>query len=97
MLGSDPVYLRAILIFLSRQAQKVPDLIERKSQISATADEPQAAHLFVAIGAVVSCRARWNRQKSDLLVIPDRHNLGPGPFCQVANANPPVSVHRLTL
>src|SRR3954468_23984197 len=97
MLGSDSVHLRAILIFLTRQAQKVADLIERKSQIPATANEPQAAHVFVAIGPVVSRRAGWNRQKPDLLVIPDRHNLGSGPLRQVSNANPPVSVHCLTL
>src|SRR3954447_14967717 len=97
MLGSDPVHLRAILIFLRRQAQKVADLIERKAQIPATANEPQAAHVFVAIGPVVSCRAGWNRQKPDLLVIPYRHNLCSGPFRQVSNADSPVSVHRLTL
>jgi hypothetical protein len=32
-----------------------------------------------------------------LLVIAYRHNLGSGPFRQVANAYPPVSAHRLTL
>jgi hypothetical protein len=41
MLGGNPVHLRAILIFLRGQPQKIADLIERKAQIPASANEPQ--------------------------------------------------------
>src|ERR1700686_834138 len=43
MLGRDAVHLCALLIFLRRHTQKIANLIECKSQIPATANEPQAA------------------------------------------------------
>src|SRR6185312_695367 len=97
MLGRDAVHLCALLIFLRRQAKKIANLIECKSQIPATANESQAAQMIVAIGAVVSCRSRRHRQQPDLLVITNRHNLGSGSLSQSTNANAPFSNHRLTL
>jgi hypothetical protein len=45
MLGRDAVHLCAILNFLRRPAQKIANLIECKSEIPATANELQAAHM----------------------------------------------------
>src|SRR5689334_16548750 len=97
MLGRDAVHLCALLISLRRQSQKIANLIECKSQIPATPNEPQAAHMFVAVGPVVSCRSGWHRQQPDLLIIPDRHNLGSGPLRQGSNVKSALSIHRLTL
>src|SRR5580704_833202 len=86
MLGRDAIYRCTRFVSPRRQAQKIPNLIECKSQIAATANEPQAAHMFVAIDPVISCRSGWRRQQPDLLIITDRHNLGSGLLRQDSNA-----------
>src|SRR5690349_17581750 len=97
MLGRDAVYFGALLILLRRQANKIANLIECKSQIPATANESQAAQMIVAIGAVISCRSGRHRQQPDLLVITNRDNLCSRSLSQSTNANARFFVHRLTL
>src|ERR1700675_2979937 len=97
MLRCDPVNLGAVLVLLRGQSQKVSDLIKRKPQIPAAPNEPQPAHVFLVVNPVVSSRAGGNRQKPNLLVIPDGDNFGPGGLRQISDTQSPFCIHRLTL
>ena len=54
MVGADPVDLGTRLILLRGQAQQVPDLIERESQIPAPANEAQPMQVIRPVGAIVA-------------------------------------------
>jgi hypothetical protein len=67
--------IRTGLSVFRGQPQKIADLIERKSQIPAAANEPKAFCVLSAIGAVIALCPFWRRQDSNLLVVPDCDDL----------------------
>jgi hypothetical protein len=75
---SNSIDLGTLLLGLSRQVQKIADLIKREPKPPASVNKPQPVQVFLLVGAVISLRARWRWHEFDLFVVPDSHNLDPG-------------------
>jgi hypothetical protein len=71
---------------LYRKTQKIPELVECKTQVTAAPDKLQAMQLFPPIDSISPTRARRGRHEFDVLVMPYRHNLAAHYLRQLSDA-----------
>lgn len=72
-------------LFLIREAQKLPHLLQTKSQIAGTADEAQPTEILFPVRTIVSGRPIRRGKQSYPLVIADSFHLGAGGLGQIAD------------
>jgi hypothetical protein len=82
----DAIDARTSPARLNRETQKIPELVECKTQVAAAPDELQAMQVFPLIDSVISTGARRGRHELDVLVIAYRHNLNSRRLRQFSDA-----------
>src|SRR4051794_17815214 len=97
MLRSDAVNICTLATFLRGQTQKLPNLIKRKPQIAAAANESQPALMLVRKSSIITFGSRGSREETNLLVIRNGHHLDSGRFRQISDTELLFRVHPLTL
>lgn len=73
------------LVGIVRQAQEIPDRLEREAQIARMPNEGEPFHRLAAIKPLVARAAFGFGKEADLLVIADRRNLHSGGFAQFSD------------
>ena len=68
-----------------RQIKQLPDRVERKAQLSAVPDEGEAIKVGVTIASLSAIGPTWLGHQSNLLIVPDRLNLGTGSLRERTN------------
>jgi hypothetical protein len=83
--ASDGIGLRARLVRMIAQIEKLTDRVQREPELPRMPDERQTVKLSISIAPLTASRSPGLGQESDLLVIADRLHLRPGLFCQSAD------------
>lgn len=85
MLGRDAVRLAAGAFRMFAQCQKVPDRLNRKSEVARVADEGEPFELVLFIAPLIALRALRRREQTHLLVIADGRDFYARPTGKVAD------------
>ncbi len=91
--ASDRVGLLAGAIRIVRESQELSDSLDLESKIAGMADEAQAPHRFVIVGAPIAVGSRCRRKQAHALVVADRRNLH---SCPVSKRTDREWLHRST-
>src|SRR6056297_1223488 len=92
---SDGIGLRARLVRMIAQIEKLADCVQREPELPRMPDERQAVKLTIAIAPLTASRSPRLGQESDLLVIADRLHLCSGLFSQSADCQHTTSPNYL--
>src|SRR3546814_18903428 len=87
MHSGDVIDDLARLFLVVGNAQQLANLVERKSEITGSADERQPLKVLHAVGAVTGRRARRRREQADLLILADRLHLRVGRRAELNNSH----------
>src|SRR3546814_18569849 len=87
MHSGDVIDDLARLFLVVGNAQQLANLVERKSEITGSADERQPLKVLHAVGAVTGRRERRRREQADLLIIADRLHLRVGRSAELTHSH----------
>ena len=83
--AGDRIHFGARLAWIDRHIQELPDILQRKPQLTAVPDEGQPVEMSTRIGALVALRPGSKRQQARLLIVTNCLHLRAGRPGQVAN------------